>query len=359
MRALVLNAGSSTLKWTLLDGGTRAVLDGGTEEWHAEDLAACAERVRTVIARCGSVDAVGHRVVNGGTKFVAPVELDVAARGELAALADLDPMHMRPALAGVDAVAAALPAVRQFAAFDTSFHATLPAAAAAYALPREWTEKYALRRFGFHGLSVEYSLGRARELLGETPARMIVCHLGSGCSVTAVAAGKSIDTSMGFTPLEGVVMSTRSGSLDPGILLSLMSRVPADELTDALWHRSGLLGISGVSGDLRQVMATRAQSPRARLAYDAFIWSVRRAVGAMAGVLGGADALVFTGGIGENAGEVRQAVAPALPGLALDATANGASPDDRLISPARSPAALVVHAREDLVILDGILSFHR
>jgi acetate kinase len=203
---------------------------------------------------------------------------------------------------------------------------------------------------------VEYSLGRAREILGATPARLIVCHLGSGCSVTAVAGGKSIDTSMGFTPLEGVVMSTRSGSVDPGILLALMSRVSAEELADGLWHRSGLLGISGISGDLRQVMAARAQSPRAQLAYDAFVWSVRRAVGAMAGVLGGADALVFTGGIGENSGEVRQEVAAALPGLALDDAANGRSPDDRVISKARTPAALVVHAREDLVILDGILS---
>jgi acetate kinase len=359
MRVLVLNAGSSTLKWTLLDGGNGTTLDAGTEDWAGTPLEARGGQVRAVLCRIERADAVGHRVVHGGTRFVRATVVDEKVRDELEMLAALDELHMRPALAGIDVVAAEWPSVRQVAAFDTSFHATLPAAAAGYALPYEWSEQWVLRRFGFHGLSVQWALAQAERLLGRTPGRLIVCHLGSGCSITAVAGGRSLDTTMGFTPLDGVMMATRSGAVDPGLLLHLQTRcgVSIDELRDALANRSGLLGVSGVSGDLRKVLAAADDGvARARLAYESFVWSLRRAVGAMAGVLDGVDALVFTGGIGENSARVRGDVAAALgfAGLRLHADSSGTG--DRLISESASPiAALLVHAREDLVILADVL----
>ena len=237
----------------------------------------------------------------------------------------------------------------------------MPEASALYALPHEWSERWGLRRFGFHGLSVAYSLGRARALLGHVPRRMIVCHLGSGCSVTALHEGRSVDTTMGFSPIDGVMMATRSGALDPGLLLHLQARcgVGLDELLDTIQNRSGLLGVSGVSGDLRRVLAAaEAGSARARLSYEAFIWSLRRAVGAMTGALGGADAIVCTGGIGENSEQVRDELAAALGfgGLRLDLERNRSASLDRVISTTDSPiSALVIHAREDLVILDEVL----
>jgi acetate kinase len=361
MHVLVLNSGSSTLKWTLLDGRDRSTVEAGSEPWASPELERRGEQIRTTLRRISRFDAVGHRVVHGGARFRGPTRLDAAARNDLEQLAALDPLHMRPALAGIDAVSDTFPTVPQVAAFDTSFHVTLPEAAAGYALPFEWSERFGLRRFGFHGLSVQYSLERAQALLGRTPARLIVCHLGSGCSITAVADGRSIDTTMGFTPLEGVMMATRSGSVDPGVLFHLQARcgIGLDELEEALASRSGLLGVSGVSGDLREVLAAaEANAPRARLAYDRFVWTLKRAVGAMAGVLNGVDALVFTGGIGENSARVRADVAGALAfaGLRLDGDAARPGTDDRLISaPDSRVSALLVRAREDLVILDAVL----
>jgi acetate kinase len=359
MRVLVLNAGSSTLKWTVLDGESGATVQAGGEDWAETPSERRGEVVRAALRKCGAFDAVGHRIVHGGTRFSGPAIIDDAVRAELEELATLDELHMRPALAGVDAVRAEVPAVTQVAAFDTAFHATMPEASAGYGLPFEWTERWGLKRFGFHGLSVQYSLAQATRLLGRMPAKLIVCHLGSGCSVTAVAAGKSVDTTMGFTPLEGVMMATRSGSVDPGLLLYLQARcgVGLEELRDTLANRSGLLGVSGVSGDLRRVVAeAEAGSARARLAYDRFVWMLRRAVGAMAGVLDGVDAVVFTAGIGENDARVRRDVSAALGfcGLVLKPDAPGAG--DQLISTADSRvAALLVHAREDLVILDEVV----
>jgi acetate kinase len=359
MRVLVLNAGSSTLKWTLLDGEDRATIDGGVEEWAGAPLERRGEQIRAALRRMARCDAVGHRVVHGGTRFSGPVIIDAAARTELETLAALDQVHMRPALAGIDAVSAEYPATMQVACFDTAFHATLPEAAAGYALPFEWTERWGLRRFGFHGLSVQYAVEQTSRLLGRTPAKLIVCHLGSGCSITAVANGRSIDTTMGFSPLDGVMMATRSGSLDPGLLLYLQARcgVGLKELRDALANRSGLLGVSGVSGDLRRVLAAADESlPRARLAYDRFILTLRRAVGAMAGVLDGVEALVFTGGIGENSARVRADVSAALAFAGLRLQTDTRESGDRLISASDSHvSALVVQAREDLVILDGVL----
>ncbi len=360
MRVLVLNAGSSTLKWALLDGR-----DGSTppvtiaedsEEWSAPELARRGDQVRATLRRLGRFDAVGHRVVHGGEKFRSAVVVDEKIRAELEELAALDELHMRPALAGLDAVSAEFPSLPQVAAFDTSFHATLPAAAAGYALPFEWSERFGLRRFGFHGLSVQHSVARAEKLLGRAPEKLIVCHLGSGCSITAVAGGKSLDTTMGFTPLDGVMMATRSGAVDPGLLLHLQARcgVGLDELRDALTARSGLLGVSGVSSDLRRVL--ESDSPRARLAYEEFVWSLKRAVGAMAAVLDGADAIVFTGGVGEHSARVRGDVAAALrfAGLRLD-DRDGASGDRKISAADSRVAALIIHAREDLVILDEVV----
>jgi acetate kinase len=361
MRVLVLNAGSSTLKWTLLEGRDQSILKAGTEEWAAPEIDGRGQQVRAVLRRISRFEAVGHRVVHGGTRFMGATVIDAAARADREALAALDRVHMLPALAGIDAVSAEFPTVTQVAAFDTSFHASLPEAAAGYALPFEWSERWGLRRFGFHGLSVQYSVERAQALLDRKPARMIVCHLGSGCSITAVADGKSIDTTMGFTPLEGVMMATRSGSVDPGLLLYLQARcgVGVEELRDALANRSGLLGVSGVSGDLRQVLAAaEANAPRARLAYHRFIWTLRRAVGSMAGVLDGVDTLVFTGGIGENSARVRGDVSAALAfaGLRLGRDVAEPGTGDRLISATDSRVSvLLIHAREDLVILAEVL----
>ncbi len=360
MRVLVLNAGSGTLKWSLLAGRDRSTLESGDQPWGASEIEQRAEQVRATLRALSGFDAVGHRVVHGGTRFVSSTMIDRDVRGVLEAMAELDPLHMRPALVGIDAVKEAFPSLTQVAAFDTAFHADLPEAAAGYALPYEWTERWSLRRFGFHGLSVAYALDRTRALLGRTPRRMIVLHLGSGCSVTALANGRSVDTTMGFSPLEGLMMATRSGSVDPGLVLHLQRHcgIAVEELFDALESHSGLLGVSGISADLREVIAAKAAgSPRAALAYDRFILYLRRAVGSMAGVLGGVDAIVFTGGIGENSQRVRTDVASTLEfvGLRLEASPLQAGPPDRLISASDSSvAALVVHAREDLVIFDEV-----
>jgi acetate kinase len=266
-----------------------------------------------------------------------------------------------PALGAIDAVLAQAPNVPQLAAFDSAFHATLSPAAAGYALPFDWTERWGLRRFGFHGLSVEHATRRAEEVTGRVVPRLVVFHAGNGCSVTAVAQGRSIDTTMGFTALEGLVMGTRSGSVDPGLLLHLQLErgVAPAELLDTLTNRSGLLGVSGVSADLRDVLhAADAGSPRATLAYELFIRAAKRAIGAMIAVLGGLDVLVFTGGIGEHIGRVRRDVTAGLAyaGLTLDEEKNQSSVPDGDIAARESPARiLVIQAREDLVILRAMV----
>ena len=355
-RVLVLNAGSSSLKWAVLDAATEAVAVQGTESWAAQDPGRHAAAARAVLQRLPAVDAVGHRVVHGGATFRAAVVVDAGVRTAIAELAALAPLHNPAALAGIDAVAETWPALPQVAAFDTAFHATMPDAAALYPVPWDWTQRFGLRRFGFHGLSVMYAVRRARGLLGEVPRRLVVCHLGAGCSVTAVQEGRSVDTSMGFTPLEGVMMATRSGSLDPGLLLYLQQQgVSVADLDDALNDRSGLLGVSGVAGDLRAVLAAAdGGDERARLAYAMFIHGLVRMVGAMVAVLGGWDALIFTGGIGEHSPRVRRDVAAAFAsaGLRLDVTTNEASVGDVDVAPSDAAVrVLVVAAREDLAVL--------
>jgi acetate kinase len=375
-RALVLNAGSSTLKWSVLAAGTAFApsppepLAEGTLEWESADPARQADQVRGALRdnpAMRAVDAAGHRVVHGGATFRGPVRVTAEVRRALGDLAEVDPLHTPAALAGIDAVSAAAPELPQVAAFDTAFHATLPPAAATYPVPWEWTERYGLRRYGFHGLSVSYASRRMGELTGGTPQRLVVCHLGSGCSLTAVAGGLSVDTSMGFTPLEGVMMGTRSGSVDPGLLLHLERRcgLGLDALEDGLQHHSGLAGVSGAGGDLRLVLAAAAGgSRRAALAYDMFVHSLVRTAGAMAAVLGGLDHLVLTGGIGEHSAALRAAFVSRLEflGARLDKAANeapprsGAAAGDREISaPGSAVRVFVITAREDLAVLRDLL----
>ena len=295
MRVLVVNAGSTSLKLHLVDG---------------EDAVA----VDDVVA----ADAVGHRIVQGGD-FDAPQLLTTDVHREIERLAELAPLQNRPALDAIARVRAALPDVPQVAVFDTAFHRTLPEAASAYAIPRMWREQYGIRRIGFHGISVQWAASRVRV------PRLVVCHLGGGCSITAVREGRSVDTTMGFTPLEGVPMATRSGSFDPGAIVYLLRQglVTVDELEHALEHDSGLAAFGG-SGDIREA---------APLAVDVFVHRVAGAVAAMAAACGGLDVLVFTGGIGEHAAEVR----------------------DRIVDRVRFLGEFrveVVEAREELVIAD-------
>lgn len=357
-RVLVLNAGSSTFKWALLPATGPTPIAEGSTAWTAADAASRAAQIRTALAAARAFDAVGHRVVHGGFRFRASVRIDDTVRRALDDLVEIDPLHMPPALAAIDAVAAAFPAVPQVAAFDTAFHGTMSEAAAGYGLPYEWTARYGIRRFGFHGLSVDHAVTQATALLGRQLGRLVVCHLGSGCSVTAVAGGRSVDTTMGFTPLDGVVMATRAGSVDPGLLLHLQLRhgVDAPAMLETLGERSGLLGLSGVSGDLREVVAAMdGGNARATLAYERFVLSVRRAIGQMSGVLGGVDVLAFTGGIGEHSARVRRDTAAAA-GARLDDARNAAVTSDGEVSAADSPVRVVViRAREDLVVRREVL----
>jgi acetate kinase len=303
MRVLVLNAGSSSLKHALIDD--ERVLDEGTERWSAAESGGRHEAaVGDVVAALASApDAVGHRVVHGGARFSAPARVDAAVIAAIRALSPLAPLHNPAAAAGIEAVRSALPGVPQVACFDTAFHHTLPPAATTYALPADWRERWELRRYGFHGINVEWCTRQVRA------RRLVVCHLGSGCSVTAVRDGRSVDTTMGWTPLEGVPMATRAGSIDPGILLRAASELPAADLDDALNRDAGLLALAPAHNDLRALFDAAADvEPQARLAADVFVHHVAAAVAAMTASLGGLDALVFTAGVGENSALVRNEV---------------------------------------------------
>jgi acetate kinase len=309
------------------------------------------------VASFGDVEAVGHRIVHGGTEFTGPVRIDDAVVARLRALTDLAPLHQPKSLAGLEATSSVLPGVPAVACFDTAFHAGMPAHAATYALPAEWRRRFNLRRFGFHGLSHAYASRRAAELLG-TPVealRVVTCHLGAGASLAAVAGGRSVDTTMGFTPLDGLVMATRSGSVDPGLVLWLEEHVgtPPAELAHTLEHRSGLLGLAGTA-DMAEVIARAAERDAdAELALGVYVHRLCAGIGSMAAALDGMDALVFTGGVGENAAEVRELAAGRLGflGVRVDTQANAAGDPDRAISPPGSPTSvLVIAAREDLEI---------
>jgi len=307
------------------------------------------------------VTAVGHRVVHGGSAFRSATRIDPATRDAIAGLTSLAPLHQPRAIAGVDAASQLLPGVPAVACFDTAFHARMPAPAATYALPAAWRDRYGLRRYGFHGLSHSYAARRAAVMLGRPLAglRLVTCHLGAGASLAAIADGVSVDTTMGFTPLEGLVMATRSGSVDPGLLVWLLREggLGLAELADGLEHESGLAGLAGLpdaSGDMRDVHAAAAAgNPAAQLAADVYSHRLRREIAAMTAALGGLDALVFTGGVGEHHPAVRSAAADRLRylGVAIDPGRNAAALRDTDITAAGAPArTLVITAREDIEI---------
>ena len=320
--------------------------------------------IRAFLEGAGQVDAVGHRVVHGGREFVQPLVLDEAAAERLRALGDLAPLHNGPALRVLEAVLALRPELPQVACFDTAFHASIPDEAALYALPREWIERHGLRRFGFHGLSHAWASRRAAELLGRGPSglRLVTCHLGAGASLAAVRDGRSVDTTMGFTPNEGLVMATRSGSVDPGLVIWLIrhARVSPDELEHALEHESGLRGLSGGSGDMRELLAASEHDDRARTALAVYVHRLRALIAAMTAAMDGLDALVFTGGVGEHAPAVRAAACAGLGflGVSLDESRNGAplEGDADVADPASAVRVLVVESREELEIARSVRS---
>jgi acetate kinase len=354
---LIVNMGSSSLKWVVLDAATEATQQHGEARWQGSERGRHERELAKALADVRSVGAVGHRVVHGGLRFRDAAIIDDEVYHAIQELAELAPLHNPAALAGIDAARLRFPHVPQVAAFDTAFHASMPEAASLYPLPWDWTTRWNLRRFGFHGLSVSYAVERVRQLLGHVPPRLVVCHLGAGCSITAVEQGRSVDTSMGFTPLEGIMMAQRSGSVDPGLVLYLLTRrgLQASEIDQALNGQSGLLGVSGISADMRQVLAAaEAGHARARLARDMFVHRVVGSIGAMVATLGGLDALVFTGGIGEHSAWIRAAACAAFGylGLRLEATRNEAeAPDSDLAADASDVRVLVITAREDLSVL--------
>jgi acetate kinase len=378
MKILIFNAGSSSLKFSLFEAEDERLLAEGGVDWASEptrlvvrslDRAAMSKELRLhthaeAVARVigevseelGDLDAVAHRVVHGGAQYAQAVRITPAVRYAIEELAELAPLHNRSSLRVIDAVTQNLPHVAQVAAFDTSFHATLPESARTYAVPRAWTCAWGLRRYGFHGLSHQYCTTRAAQMLGRRDLRLIIAHLGNGASVSAVVDGRCVDTSMGFTPMEGLMMGTRSGSVDPGLLIHLLRHkgFDAEGLDRALNHESGLLGVSGVSSDMREVLAAAPRNVDARLAIDIYVHRLRRTIGAMAATLGGVDALVFTAGVGENAPEIRRRACENLGflGVVLDERANAACrPDADAGTPASAGRVLVIATREDLTIL--------
>jgi acetate kinase len=349
---LVVNAGSSSLKLRLL-GDRDAIVDSA--DLAVERGLVDPRTVREAIGGMPPPDAVGHRIVHGGERFRAAVRLDAEVEAALRELTDLAPLHQPKSLAALDAVAAALPGVPAVACFDTAFHATLPPAAATYALPAQWRQRFGVRRYGFHGLSHAYVARRAAELVGREDLRLVSCHLGAGASLAAVRAGRSIDTTMGFTPLEGLVMATRSGSVDPGLLLWLLEReaMGEREMAAALENESGLVGLAGVA-DMPVLLERAARADaNARLGLDVYVHRLRGQIAAMAAALGGIDALGFTGGVGENSGEVRALACEGLRflGVELDEDKNRNASGDELIGlDGAAVATLVIESREDLEI---------
>ncbi len=385
MKYLICNAGSSSLKFSLFDAGDEKLLAEGGIDWSAKPTRMVLKRpgqpdVRKELALrqhadamsgivtelqadsaaplkgSGEVRAVGHRIVHGGHRYTSAVPITPEVERAIDELTELAPLHNPASLEVIRAVKQVLPGVPQVAAFDTAFHATLPEPARTYPVPRQWTRDWAVRRYGFHGLSHAYCTRRAMEMLGRKKLRLVIAHLGNGASMSAVRDGVCVDTSMGFTPMEGLMMGTRSGTVDPGLLIYLLRRKGFDieRLDHALNSESGLLGVSGISSDLRQVMAAASNNADARLAIEVYVHRIRRMVGAMTATLGGVDALVFTAGVGENSVEIREQVCDHLDflGLKLDRAANrGCRPDAEVALPDSAARILVIATREDLTIL--------
>jgi acetate kinase len=310
-----------------------------------------------VLAQLSEIDVVGHRVVNGGREYTKPTVITPRVTAAIEKMAVFAPLHNRAELEGIAQIEKLCGPVRQVAVFDTGFHATLPEEAAVYPGPYDWVQR-GIRKFGFHGINHQYCAGRAAQLLGRNLAelKLVTCHLGNGCSLAAIRGGVSIDTTMGFTPLDGLMMGTRSGSVDPGILTYLMrqDQLDAQTLDDMLNAKSGLLGISGVSSDMREVVAAMKEgNARSKLAFDIFVHRLRSGMGSMIAALNGIDALVFTAGIGENSSEIRAAACANLGfvGLAIDPEKNATSSIESDIStPSSRVRVLVLAAQEDWAI---------
>jgi acetate kinase len=379
-RVLVVNAGSSSLKLRVLDDGDDVV---ATADLPAPRGAGNEAALGEAIAPLGQVDAVGHRIVHGGTLYSQPVLVTDDVRRRLESLTDLAPLHQPRSLAALDAVGKILPDVPAVACFDTAFHATIPEAAATFALPAEWRARWTLRRYGFHGLSHAYASRRAAELLGAASPggsppgplsgdasgessgglRVVTCHLGAGASLAAVRDGVSVDTTMGFTPLDGLVMATRSGSVDPGLVLWLEehAHMPPAELAATLEYRSGLAGLAGTA-DMREVLSRAAAGDsRALLGREVYLHRLRASIAAMAAAMDGLDALVFTGGVGENSPEIRARAADGLSflGVCVDERHNP-TPDNAEDYPIDTDKSgirvLVIAAREDKQIAAEVRS---
>jgi acetate kinase len=391
MNILLLNAGSSSLKCTLMESANGTAIARGLADWagsatnyqyagpdgqkrseqvswkgHADAVRRVLDDLMhakpTALPERSALAAVGHRVVHGG-QFTSSVRITPEIRSSLNALTDLAPLHNPPSLATLTAAEAELPGVPQVAVFDTAFHATLPPEAQTYPVPGIWTRDWGIRRFGFHGLSHDYCSRRAAELLGRPleALRLVICHLGHGCSASAVGGGRCVETTMGFTPLDGLMMATRSGSIDPSIVLHVQERhgLTAEQVEAALNHESGLLGVSGLSADMREIEeAVVAGHPQARLALAIYTRRVRQAIGALAVTLGGVDALVFTAGVGEHAGAVRETICDGLEclGLELDASLNVACrPDADVARHGSRGRIFVIATREDVTMLREVI----
>jgi acetate kinase len=365
MNILVLNAGSSTLKFRLLalrdadDASPQVLVDGMVDKWGTPEaglkLAIAGEKpTRQSVAAespadaaahairvCEShgIEAIGHRVVHGGPRFVQPARITAEVVQAIREVSSLAPLHNANAVAGIEAGLKLLPNVPAVAVFDTAFHATIPDVAARYAIPRELAEQHALRRYGFHGISHQFVSRRLLQSLGrDAPdTRLITCHLGNGASVCAIRDGRSVDTSMGLTPMEGLVMGTRSGDVDPGLVLHLITalKMSAEQVDDLLNHRSGLLGLSGRSGDVRELQsAAQAGDAQAEAALESFAYRARKYIGGYMAAMGGVDAIAFTGGIGERSADMRGRICRHLEfmGASIDPSINARATGD---APAR------------------------
>jgi len=354
LRVLAINSGSSSLKHLLAEVDPEHRIGARLAEGKV-DAGAGRHPVAELLDRLrgqgllAQVEAVGHRVVHGGTRFVDPVPIEERVLKELDALSELAPLHNPPAVAGIREALRALPGVPEVAVFDTAFHARMPPTGALYAVPRDWVERYGVRRYGFHGLAHRWLAERYAEIAGRPLAslRLVTLQLGSGCSAAAIAQGRSIDTSMGLTPVEGLVMATRSGDADPTLveLVSRRSGRAAADIIDDLNHQSGLAGLTG-AGDMRKVLAqAESGNPEARTAIEIFAYRARKYVGAYLAVLGGADAIVFGGGIGEASPEIRRRVLDGLKvlGVKMDPVRNQARREgEGAISADDSPVAVHV-----------------
>lgn len=342
MKVLVINCGSSSIKYQLFDMETEETLAKGLVEKIGEEVSLLSQQTKKgrterevkvsnhrqglrliidslldksqgVIRNTSEISATGHRAVHGGDAFIESTLIDDMVIQTIKKFQTLAPLHNPPNLAGIEAAKNLLPDVPHVAVFDTAFHQTMPRKAFIYPLPHEFYEKHGIRRYGFHGTSHRYVAQKAAQILGRNlrDLKIITCHLGNGCSMTAVDRGKSVDTSMGFTPLEGLPMGTRCGDIDPSIIFFIAEKegLSLEEINEALNRKSGLLGVSGVSNDVREIIKEAEKgNSRARLALDIFAYRVKKYIGAYAAVLGGVDALVFTAGIGENAADIRSEI---------------------------------------------------